>query len=30
MPPIYQSTVYAFDRLEDLEALYAGAPGHIY
>jgi cystathionine gamma-synthase len=29
-PPIYQSTVYAFDRLEDLEALYAGAPGHIY
>src|ERR671930_525916 len=26
-PPIYQSTVYAFDRLEDLEALYAGAPG---
>src|ERR671934_1140295 len=29
-PPIYQSTVYAFDRLEDLEALYAGAPGHLY
>src|SRR5437763_8838065 len=29
-PPIYQSTVYAFDHLEDLEALYAGAPGHIY
>jgi cystathionine gamma-synthase len=30
VPPIYQSSVYAFDRLEDLEALYAGAPGHIY
>jgi cystathionine gamma-synthase len=29
-PPIYQSTVYAFERLEDLEALYAGVPGHIY
>src|SRR5207248_8371181 len=29
-PPIYQSTVHAFDRLDDLEALYAGAPGHIY
>lgn len=29
-PPIYQSTVYAFDRLEDVEALNAGEPGHIY
>lgn len=29
-PPIYQSTVYAFDRLEDVEALNAGEYGHIY
>lgn len=30
LPPIYQSTVYAFDTLEDLEAVYAGAPGGVY
>src|SRR5260370_25235846 len=30
LSPIYQSTVYTFDRLEDLEALHDGAPGHIY
>ncbi len=28
--PIYQSTVYEFDRLEDLEAMRDGAAGHIY
>jgi cystathionine gamma-synthase len=30
IPPIYQSTVYAFERLEDLEAIYEGAPGGVY
>ncbi|MDB5058619.1 MAG: O-acetylhomoserine sulfhydrylase [Chloroflexi bacterium] len=30
LAPIYQSTVYAFDSLEDLEAFHDGAPGHIY
>ena len=30
MPPIYQSSVYAFDRLEDLDALHQGTPGHTY
>ncbi len=30
LSPIYQSTVYEFDRLEDLEALRAGAVGHMY
>jgi cystathionine beta-lyase/cystathionine gamma-synthase len=30
LAPIYQSTVYEFDRLEDLEALRDGAIGHMY
>lgn len=29
-PPIYQSTVYAFDRLEDMDAVNEGAAGHSY
>jgi cystathionine gamma-synthase len=28
--PIYQTSVYAFDHLEDLEAMRDGAPGHLY
>jgi cystathionine beta-lyase/cystathionine gamma-synthase len=30
LPPIYQTTVYTFDRLEDLEAMHDGADGKIY
>lgn len=30
MTPIYQSTVYAFDRLEDLDATHEGEPGYSY
>jgi cystathionine gamma-synthase len=30
LPPIYQTTVYTFDRLEDLEAMHDGASGKIY
>jgi cystathionine beta-lyase/cystathionine gamma-synthase len=30
LSPIYQSTVYEFDSLEDLEALRDGATGHVY
>jgi cystathionine gamma-synthase len=30
LPPIYQTTVYTFDRLEDLEAMHDGADGKMY
>ena len=30
LPPIHQTTVYAFDSLDDLEAVYGGAPGGVY
>jgi cystathionine gamma-synthase len=30
MPPIHQSTVFALDRLEDMDAINEGTPGHSY
>ena len=30
LPPIHQTTVYAFDSLDDLDAVYGGASGGIY
>ena len=30
LPPIHQTTVYAFDSLDDLDAVYGGAPGGVY